>query len=124
LTPALTEATRGKVKNLSRGAHHSGQNNAVHAETPASAMHVGTEKSTSSPVALQEPTTARRPALKVPVLPAWDNRQGEDNVNIFLPRLAQYLEIQGVNRKERPNNVFPFLKGKAFQLWELESKYQ
>jgi hypothetical protein len=70
------------------------------------------------------PTAPLKPALKIPTLPAWDgsSQKDEDGVNVFLPRLAQYLEAQGVSKEKRPHNVFPFLKGKAFQLWQLEAE--
>jgi hypothetical protein len=68
-------------------------------------------------------TAQPKPPLKIPTLPAWDssNQREEDGVNVF-PRLAQYLETQGVSIDQRPHNVFPFLKGKAFQLWQLEAE--
>jgi hypothetical protein len=61
--------------------------------------------------------------LKVPALPPWSggNQKDEDQVNVFLPRLAQYLQTQQVSKRHYVSNVLPFLKGRAFQLWDLHS---
>jgi hypothetical protein len=74
--------------------------------------------------ATRTPIAPSTPNLKIPTLPAWDggSQKEEDGVNVFLPRLAQYLETQRVSKEQRPHNVFPFLKGKAFQLWQLEAE--
>jgi len=66
-------------------------------------------------------TAYPKAALKIPTFPAWDSgsQKEVDGVNVFLPRLAQYLETQGVSKEQIPHNVFPFLKGKAFQAVEI-----
>jgi len=62
----------------------------------------------------------QRVALKVPALQPWSGNQKEDdNVTVFLPRLTQYLLSQNVTTRHHIDNVLPFLKGKAFQLWEV-----
>jgi hypothetical protein len=42
-------------------------------------------------------------------------------VNIFLPRLFQHLQTQGLSKRRMPQHVLPFLKGRAFQLWQLQT---
>jgi hypothetical protein len=83
---------------------------------PAANLDTSCVPSEVSPT--RTPIVPSKPALKNPTFPAWDgsSQRDEDGVNVFLPRLAQYLEAQGVSKEQRPHNVFPFLKGKAFQL--------
>jgi hypothetical protein len=90
-------------------------------QSPVANVATHTRVETTTSQAAEPNTSQRKPALKVPTLPAWDNQNGEDNINIFLPRLAQYLRNQGISQKDMPLNVYPFLKGKAFQLWQLEA---
>jgi len=93
----------------------------VDTQSPVANVATHTRAVTNISQAAELNPSQRKPALKVPTLPAWDNQNGEDNVNIFLPRLAQYLHNQGLSQQELPLNVYPFLKGKAFQLWQLEA---
>jgi hypothetical protein len=98
--------------------NESGLNPAANLDT----SRVPTEVSPTSG-ATRTPIAPSTPTLKIPTLPAWNGgSQKEDGVNVFLPRFAQYLETQGVSKEQRPHNVFPFLKGKAFQLWQLEAE--
>jgi len=62
--------------------------------------------------------------VKLPTLQAWDSvsRNEEDSVLVFLPRLAQYLDASNVSKDERMDHVLPFLKGRAFMLWQLEAE--
>jgi hypothetical protein len=64
-----------------------------------------------------------RKNVKLPTLQAWDSvsRNEEDSVLVFLPRLAQYLDASNVPKYERMDHVLPFLKGRAFMLWQLEA---
>jgi hypothetical protein len=68
-------------------------------------------------------TTPSKVVVKVPALPPWSggNQRDGDPVNVFLPRLAQYLQAQQVSKQHYVDNVLPFLKGSAFQLWDLHS---
>jgi hypothetical protein len=60
--------------------------------------------------------------IKVSNLPPWSgNKKEEDTVNIFLPRLFQHLQTQGLSKRRMPQHVLPFLKGRAFQLWQLQT---
>jgi hypothetical protein len=54
--------------------------------------------------------------IRVPPLHQWGGGNGseEESVRIFLPRLAQYLEAQGVSKNKLHQHVGSFLKGKAF----------
>jgi hypothetical protein len=60
--------------------------------------------------------------IRVPPLHQWGGSNGieEKSVRIFLPRLAQYLEAQGISQNKLHQHVGPFLKGKAFELWALQ----
>jgi hypothetical protein len=60
--------------------------------------------------------------IRVPPLHQWGGGNGseEESVRIFLPRLAQYLEAQGISQNKLHQHVGPFLKGKAFELWALQ----
>jgi hypothetical protein len=82
------------------------------------------EKNNTTPASNPRIGELKKLAVKIPTLQAWDNvsRNEEDRIIVFLPRLAQYLDIQGIKREDRLDHVFSFLKGKAFQLWQLESR--
>jgi len=45
--------------------------------------------------------------LKIPALPPWSggNQKDEDQVNVFLPRLAQYLQAQQVSKRHYVHKV-------------------
>jgi hypothetical protein len=63
--------------------------------------------------------------LKVPIPQTWsgghDKDKNEDKVHVFLPRLAQYFKSQNLREKDYLANVLPFLKGNAFQQWNLKA---
>ncbi len=70
----------------------------------------------------EEVISPSRSTLKIPVPKAWGGGKEEESVNVFVPRLARYLQAHKVPVEEMPYQVLDFLSGKAFQLWKLESE--
>lgn len=72
-----------------------------------------------SPVQASGSLPRARKNLRVPVPTVWTGTKEED-VEVFLPRIAHYFTESGVDPVEWPVLVQSFLGDRAFQLWHLE----